>query len=89
MWKSWKYLQPGFLDILGLNPNQVPRLSRFSLMRLNVSASFGAACYSAHGLKIPRKYDDIVQVFYSYGVEGPSFKSGNALELENHVVAAQ
>lgn len=89
VWKSWKYLQPGFLDVLGLYPSQVPRLTRFSLMRLNVSAPFGAACYSAQGCSIPRKYDEIVQVFYSHGMENEisNLKNGGGLDIVNAIAA--
>jgi len=69
VWKSWKLLQPGFLETLGLGPNQEPKLSKFSLLKLNVTTAFGAACFSAKDFVIPRNYTEIVEAFYSHGLE--------------------
>jgi len=87
VWKSWKYLQPGFQEILGLNPNQAPRLTRFSLLRLKVATAFGAACYSAKNTNIPRKYDEIIQVFYSHGLESDIGCLKNGLDIANPITA--
>jgi hypothetical protein len=76
-----------------LGPNQEPKLSRFSLIKLNVTTAFGAACFSSKDTSIPRNYKEIVQVFYSHGlsndqvgskVENHSMKNGNSVILNGN-----
>lgn len=68
VWKSWEFLKPGLEKALGLHTKN-PVLPRFSLLRLTVCSAFGAACFSCKDTKFPKKYEDIVQVFYSHGVD--------------------
>ncbi|ODM93248.1 N-acetyl-D-glucosamine kinase [Orchesella cincta] len=65
VWKSWEFLKPGFVKTLQLDTNN-PKLPKFSLLKLTVSSAFGAACIGCKEFALPRKYEEIVQVFYSY-----------------------
>jgi N-acetylglucosamine kinase len=68
VWKSWKFLKPGFESVLGLRDGESPKLKRFSLVRLNVPSCVGAALLGAHKYHLPRNMEKNVNVFYSLGL---------------------
>ncbi|CAL8082445.1 unnamed protein product [Orchesella dallaii] len=65
VWKSWEFMKPGFIRLLELDTD-TPKLPKFSLLKLTVTSAFGAACFSCKEFNLPRKYEEIVQVFYSF-----------------------
>ena len=69
VWKSWKYLRPGFESVLGLSSDEGCPLKRFSLVRLTVSSAVGAALLGARKFIIEANLDTNFTVFYSYDEE--------------------
>ena len=62
VWKSWKHLQPGFIEELTLS---APQIKSFQLLSLQVPMATGA-CYLAAGEKMAKKYQENTQVFYTH-----------------------
>lgn len=79
VWKSWNLLSPSFLHALGLTDGQTPKLTRFSLLKLQVSAAFGAAFVGDEKMELKRNYENNVLPFFSYGV----FKCGTPVPSQN------
>lgn len=70
VWKSWDILKPGFVKALGLE-TEMPKLKRFSLLKLVVPPAFGAACYSCQQQKITfaKMYENTAEPFFKYKVD--------------------
>nr|AQT27190.1 putative N-acetylglucosamine kinase [Nilaparvata lugens] len=65
VWKSWKFLEPGFEDQLDSNPLAVKKCS---LVRLKTLVATGAVYLAAKNIEfdLPRTYENNYSVFYKY-----------------------
>ena len=66
VWKAWKHLEKGFMDVLRNNVGSA-QLRRIQLLRLKVPVAIGASYLGAEraGVDIKRSYGANTEVFYS------------------------